>query len=124
MRRLLQFQPTGETISDAARTSLVSAGSSSGYERSEMPRREQRNAFAIENSDTDGEASRMTSTKINGLIYAPQLRWEQGASASLFYWSNKNSNASLKKRQNFSSFHAKFSPFPQLFRRIICGVGK
>jgi hypothetical protein len=44
-------------MSDTASTSVVSAGIISGFERSDLPRRERRNAFAIENSEVDGEAS-------------------------------------------------------------------
>jgi hypothetical protein len=44
-------------MSNPAGTSVVSAGIISGLERSDLPRRERRNAFAIENSEVDGEAS-------------------------------------------------------------------
>ena len=46
-----------ETMSDAASTSVVSVGIISGFKPSELPRRERRNAIAIENSEADGEAS-------------------------------------------------------------------
>ena len=73
-------------MSGAASTSVVSAGIIPGFERSEMPRREQRNAFTVENSEADSEVDDHEShlDQINEFTYAPQLRREQDNDSVLF----------------------------------------
>ncbi|TPI19720.1 MULTISPECIES: hypothetical protein [unclassified Mesorhizobium] len=87
---------TAETMSDAASTSVVNAGIISGFKRSELPRRERRSAFAIENSEADGEASlRRKPPRPNQRILCMHPNYAANKMADALYFSWLNKKASL-----------------------------
>lgn len=96
----LDCSRTAETMSGAASTSVVSTGIISGFERSEMPRRERRNAFTVENSEADGEASlsRKPPRPNQRILYMrPNCAANKTAMAFYFHWLNKNPNTEVEK---------------------------